>query len=118
MAFQRTAEPVGKTDSGDDLYKLKDYVFGKVDPDLQMSDIAFRRRVRNSSLPRRMVDGFLAFTIDEVRAAFFPIESFDTDAAIQTWSRLRAAEAPPMSAEQRDLLVSAFSDALSPKVVR
>ena len=97
---------------------LVDFVRGAVSPELTASDSTFRRLIRKGLLPKRLnARGQLVFTAEEVRLALHPPKSFDDDASIRAWAKVKAAEAPPMSPEQRDVVLSAFSAALAAKAV-
>lgn len=101
-----------------DLVPLVDFTRGAAGPELAASDATFRRLVRKGLLPRRLnARGQIVFTVDEVRLALNPPKAFDDTPSIRQWARVKAADAPPMSAEQRDILVAAFKDALSAKAV-
>jgi hypothetical protein len=101
-----------------ELIPLVDFTRGRAGADLSASDATFRRLLRKGLLPRRLnVRGQIVFTADEVRLALNPPKHFDDDEAIRQWAKVKAAQAPPMSAAQVDLIVSAFRDALSAKAV-
>lgn len=78
------------------------------------SDSTFRRWIRQGKLPERKIDGRYFFTWEEVERAKNPPAPplVTSDDALRAWARRRAAEAPPMSTKQVDLVAGAFVDSL------
>lgn len=82
---------------------------------LGFSTSSLRRWVAEGSLPRRKITGRYAFTLEEVERARKRRRNAspaDSDAELRAWARRRAAEAPPLSHAQIDLVVGAFAEAM------
>ncbi|PDQ35524.1 MAG: hypothetical protein B5766_05515 [Candidatus Lumbricidophila eiseniae] len=108
-----TVTPLSTSDKSLDMLTLKEAA------ELHRISLAtLNRHIANGSLPAFKFHGRNHVTRGDLEAAFgpvpvFPSSSGPTDEGLRTWAERVAASAPPLRPEQRDIIVSAFSAALT-----
>lgn len=79
------------------------------------SDATFRRHIRSGALPREWDRGRMVMRPADVMRALFPKQN-PSDEELSAWVEAKAAEAPPITTEQADLVARVMGAALRQRV--